>query len=218
MPAAQDPDELFDIVTCLGEPTGITKRRADVHRDGDWHRALHLWFVSEIDGERSLIFQRRTLAKDTMPGALDVTVGGHFSAGETLEDAFREAREEIGVVVTPAMAVYAGRRLGVAEPRPGLCDHEVQDLYFVRDHRPLSAYRPNPVELDGLVRVAIADLLDLLAGDRVAVPVDTLMSADLALGHSELRASDFVCLADDYWYRVAIAARAMLSGERHFSI
>jgi hypothetical protein len=29
-----------------GAPTGVFKARADVHRDGDLHRTLHLWLVS----------------------------------------------------------------------------------------------------------------------------------------------------------------------------
>lgn len=32
---AQDPDELFDGITENRLPTGVVKRRADVHRDGD---------------------------------------------------------------------------------------------------------------------------------------------------------------------------------------
>src|SRR5215218_4884038 len=42
-PHAQDPGELFDVVTSGGEPTGIVKPRWQVHRDGDWHRSIHLW-------------------------------------------------------------------------------------------------------------------------------------------------------------------------------
>jgi hypothetical protein len=33
---------LFDILDSDGRPTGVTKRRGDVHRDGDWHGALHI--------------------------------------------------------------------------------------------------------------------------------------------------------------------------------
>ena len=40
-----NPDELFDVLDAAGRPTGRAKRRADVHRDGDWHRALHCWVL-----------------------------------------------------------------------------------------------------------------------------------------------------------------------------
>jgi isopentenyldiphosphate isomerase len=218
MTAAQNPDELFDIVTFLGDSTGVTKRRAEVHRDGDWHRAIHIWVVSKIDGVGAITFQRRSLSKDTLPGAFDATVGGHLAAGETVEDAFREAEEEIGVAITPDVAMFAGRRLGINERQSGVIDHEVQDVFFARDDRPLADYRPNPLELAGLVRVAIDDFLGLLAGELTSIDVEVLSSANRAVTLGTISPADFNRAADRYLYRVAIAARALLNGERHFSI
>lgn len=216
--AAQDPDELFDVVTFLGEPTGVTKRRADVHRTGDWRRAIHIWFVSEREGVQSVIFQRRSMAKDTMPGELDPTVGGHFGAGETLEEVFREAEEEIGILVTPEAAIFVGRRVAIGEHTAGIIDHELQDVFFVRDDRPLTHYRPNQHELAGLIQVGLDDLLDLCAGVRPSVPISELSSENLAVTAGTLTLADFRRPVDTYRYRVAIAARAMLIGERHFCV
>ncbi|HYP61526.1 MAG TPA: hypothetical protein VEQ36_13940, partial [Thermomicrobiales bacterium] len=78
MTVAQDPNELFDVVTWDGKPTGIQKRRADVHRDGDWHQAIHVWVMGRDHDGEFLILQRRSMAKDTSPGMLDPTVGGHL--------------------------------------------------------------------------------------------------------------------------------------------
>ena len=50
---AQDPAELFDVVRADGTPTGEVKPRAAVHRDGDWHRAVHVW-VAGIDAEYTI--------------------------------------------------------------------------------------------------------------------------------------------------------------------
>ena len=46
---AQDPGELFDVVRGDGAPTGRIKPRAAVHRDGDWHRAVHVWVTGIED-------------------------------------------------------------------------------------------------------------------------------------------------------------------------
>jgi isopentenyldiphosphate isomerase len=219
MTAAQDPDELFDVVTIHGDPTGVAKRRADVHRDGDWHRAIHIWIVSEIDRVGSIIFQRRSLAKDTSPGALDPTVGGHLTSGETLEEAFREAEEEIGIVVEPEKAIPVGRRIGINETDAGIRDRELQDVYFARDDRPLAGYRPNPAELEELIRVPLEELLDLLAGDRSSVETEVISSHNDQVSQGELTMADFSSRPiDTYRYRVAIAARSMLRGDRHFSV
>ena len=40
---AQDPNEPFDVIRADGLPTGRVKARDAVHRDGDWHRAIHVW-------------------------------------------------------------------------------------------------------------------------------------------------------------------------------
>ncbi|HVL25125.1 MAG TPA: NUDIX domain-containing protein, partial [Thermomicrobiales bacterium] len=127
-PLAQDPDELFDVVTADGTPTGITKRRADVHRDGDWHRAIHVWVYGIDDEERMpfLLLNQRGKHKDTWPGVLDATVGGHLAAGETVEEAFREIEEEIGIAADPARIRFAGTRPRSSESMPGIIDREIQ--------------------------------------------------------------------------------------------
>ena len=99
--AAQDPGELFDVVTADGQPTGRVKTRAEVHRDGDWHRAVHVWVTGIDEHGPFLLFQRRSLLKDTQPGKLDATVGGHYRAGETLAETLREVEEEIGIAPVP---------------------------------------------------------------------------------------------------------------------
>lgn len=85
-----------DIVTEADETTG-TAIRADAHRDGLLHRAVHVWFVTP---DRKIIFQRRSRTKETYPDLLDATVGGHVDAGDDwLGTAVRETAEETGVTV-----------------------------------------------------------------------------------------------------------------------
>ena len=47
---AQDPNELFDVVHADGSPTGRSKPRWQVHRDGDWHRSIHVWICGIENG------------------------------------------------------------------------------------------------------------------------------------------------------------------------
>ena len=85
-------DELLDVVDEHGRRLGV-KRRGDVHRDGDWHLAFHLWVVRP-DG---VLLQRRAATKASWPGRLDATAAGHLLAGEAVRDGLREAEEELGV-------------------------------------------------------------------------------------------------------------------------
>jgi isopentenyldiphosphate isomerase len=215
---AQDPDELFDIVTFNGDPTGERKRRADIHRDGDWHRAIHVWVVSVIDGVAYLHVQRRSLHKDTSPGLLDPTVGGHLGSGETWRDALRETEEEIGLRVNETDLVYAGTRRGVGEGEPGIIDREIQDVFFGRRDVPLAAFRPNPAELSALVRVRIDDLLALFAGGRSEIPAESLDAISGDITQVEIARAEFGRQVDRYVYRVAISARQYLADERHFGV
>ena len=215
---AQNPDELFDVVTFDGRPTGITRRRADVHRDGDWHRAVHVWFLSARDGDASIILQRRSLAKDSLPGKLDATVGGHLNAGESITDALRETEEEIGVSISTVTPLFAGRNVAVGEWPGPLIDRELQDVYFVRDDRPLSAYRPNPVELAALIRIRIDDLLALLSQETDQIRGESRLADQPTITRTTVTRDDFQDVFSRYYYRVAIAARAFLDGAQHFSV
>ncbi|KAL8137035.1 hypothetical protein V2J09_003036 [Rumex salicifolius] len=77
----QQSEELFDVLTKTGEKTGVSKPRGDVHRDGDYHRAVHVWIYSESTHE--LLLQRRSDCKDSWPGMWDISSAGHISAGDS---------------------------------------------------------------------------------------------------------------------------------------
>ena len=84
-------DEILDVFDERGRHLG-TKRRADVHRDGDWHLAFHLWVVAPA----GVLLQRRARGKSSWPGFLDASAAGHLLAGEAIRDGLREADEELG--------------------------------------------------------------------------------------------------------------------------
>src|SRR5680860_203877 len=194
---AQDPDELFDVVHENGSPTGVVKRRADVHRDGDWHRAIHVWVYGANDLGPFLRMNLRGGHKDTWPGMLDVTVGGHLSAGETVEQAFREIEEEIGVEADPS-------RLRFLETRPayGEIERELQDVFLYRDDRPLDEYRPNPAELVGLLKISLADAQAMFTNATSAVEATLLRAVDLIVVPLTITSRDLIPVRDKYYERV----------------
>lgn len=165
-----DPqDELFEVHSPAGEPTGMYKRRGDVHRDGDWHRALHVWIyrIGE-DGEPYALFQRRSLTKDTWPGRLDVAVGGHIRAGETLEDTAREAEEEIGLDLRLSDLTRIGRRFADSQGDT-VIDREINEVFGYRSDIPLNQYRLHPEEVSGIVAIPLPEAIALFTGERTEV-------------------------------------------------
>ncbi len=133
---ADDRDERLDVLAEDGNPTGETKIRAEVHRDGDWHRTFHLWIVKE---GRYVLLQRRSGSKDLEPNKVDVSVGGHLEAGETLLDVVREVEEEIGLAVRPGDLHFLFERRA-ERTYPDVVDREVQEVYVLRHEQPLEHY------------------------------------------------------------------------------
>ncbi|MBV9580447.1 MAG: NUDIX domain-containing protein [Chloroflexi bacterium] len=164
MPPVQqnDPDELLEVFTASGQPTGRAKTRAAIHLDGDWHRAFHCWILR--DGGRQVVLQRRSLVKDTFAGLWDAAAAGHWRFGESAAEAAREIDEELGVHVPFSALGFRGREQGAREFPNGLVDRELHDVYVLEDDRPLRDYRPDPAEVIGVAAFRATDLLGLYAG------------------------------------------------------
>ncbi len=175
MPLATPPLELFDLVDERGAPLGRTKAREQVHRDGDWHRSLHLWVVLQAEGEPPrLLLQRRSATKDTWPGRLDVSVAGHLAAGETESQALREAEEELGLRVPAHEACRIGERVSVLQ-EPPVFDRELQGVWVTVARRPFASLTPDPSEVSSVVALDEPHALALLSGARASAPCLALL-------------------------------------------
>jgi isopentenyldiphosphate isomerase len=211
--AAQDPGELFDLYDRDGAPLGLRKPRADVHRDGDWHRSVHIWVVLRegsgvrgASGAPCLLFQRRSPEKDTWPGALDVAVTGHLRAGEAILDGLREAHEEIGLEIGPDDVIHLGLRRRVDERIAGIRDRELQEIFATATPRPLAAFTPDPDEVTSLVTIEQEAAGALFRGERDEVKGFEMRSRGSAPAVIPVRAEDFVPAADGYY---AVAERSV---------
>lgn len=165
--ASAEAEERFDVLTADGASTGETKARAAVHRDGDWHRAVHVWIV---DREDRVLLQRRSPFKDLAAGRVDVTVGGHVRAGEAWPQALREVEEELGLPV----AVHEVRQLGTLTSErvyPDAVDREVQEVFALRHDQPLEHYLLDPNEVDVLYAVPLARAIELYRDGRYVLAV-----------------------------------------------
>ncbi|OHE87982.1 MAG: NUDIX hydrolase [Verrucomicrobia bacterium RIFCSPLOWO2_12_FULL_64_8] len=69
--------------------------RHEVHARGLRHRAVHVLVFNRAG---DVFLQKRSMHKDTAPGAWDSSASGHVDAGEDYDGcAARELREELGV-------------------------------------------------------------------------------------------------------------------------
>jgi isopentenyldiphosphate isomerase len=219
---ASPPDELFDILNEDGSMTGNVKRRADVHRDGDWHRAFHLWIAGKSDeGASEVLFQRRSVRKDTWPRRLDVAVGGQFRAGETIHDVIREIDEEVGIAPRLDELVYVGMRR-TESLNPAWQDREIQDVYVLILDAEWPRFAPNADEIESLLRVDAEQLLRLCRGEVARVNglvADVIADRQIGEWHrTTIGLDDFVPTKDGYLARGTMAAMRALSGDSNVTL
>jgi isopentenyldiphosphate isomerase len=96
--------EMLEVVNEKGE-TIKSLPRSEIHGNPALlHRVVHVLVFNE-NGE--LFLQKRSMNKDVAPGRWDTSVGGHVSAGETLDEAMkREMEEELGIAVCATKFLY----------------------------------------------------------------------------------------------------------------
>ena len=211
-------DELVDVYDDALNKVGVVTRN-EAHRKGLWHLNLHCWIVTRRKGG-TMIFQVRSGAKASFSGLLDSSVGGHYKAGERLEDVAREIEEELGLDADVEKLVPLGRRVDVAA-YDGLSKREVAEVFFIRDDRPLRAYKIDPLEIKALVEVRIVDGLRLLSGrvNRIkAQGVEWGKDGKAKDVTMPVTRKSFVPKMDSYYMTLFIMARRLLSGERYLSI
>ena len=219
--SASPPDELFDVLNEDGSPTGEVKRRAEVHRDGDWHRAFHLWVVRRTESGCEVLFQRRSARKDTWPRRLDIAVGGHYGAGETIKDVVREIDEELGIQPRLEQLISIGLRRSESLNFTWQ-DRELQEVYVLAIEGDLPPLAPNFDEIERLVRIDAEDLLRLYRRQVTSAPALTAdVVADRQLGawrKTSIELNDFVPDRDGYLIRGTLAGQRILAGEQDVSL
>ncbi|XP_020587952.1 nudix hydrolase 3 isoform X2 [Phalaenopsis equestris] len=168
-------DELLDVLTKTGEKTGVSKPRGLVHRDGDYHRAVHVWIYSE--STRELLLQRRADCKDSWPGLWDISSAGHISAGDSsLITARRELHEELGISLPNDAFELIFVFLQECVINDGkFINNEYNDVYLVTTLSPIpqEAFNLQETEVSSVKYIFWADYKSLLANnDEQYVPYD----------------------------------------------
>lgn len=204
--------ERFDVLDCRGSATGRTIGRDEAHATGTWHGSFHCLLFYRKGGRTVALFQKRSAEKRIAPDCFDVSVGGHYAAGESAADAGpREIREELGLVVPFDRLVPVGRRIFVHCFTPGVFEYEFQDVFLLPcDDRP-SGLVLQPGEVDGLLELELEQGMDLFAGGTAeAIFIDPA-------GEERLRTvgpADFVPCIDRYYLKLLVLAKRYASGER----
>ena len=157
--------EIWDWAT--GRPTGEAVPRSRAHQEGIPHEGVHLWVLRRHENRAEVLFQKRALFKDSYPGYLDITVGGHVPFGLQDEKILKETEEEIGIRPESDELIDLGYFRYEEHEEKGRFHREFQHVYLHHDDRELSDYRFNDGEVDAICAVPLEKLKILMREEAV---------------------------------------------------
>lgn len=143
--------EYFDLLDEFGNKIGKTKLRSEVHRDGDWHKGVHIWV---INNDNEILLQRRCATKDSNPNMLDISSAGHLQAGDSSQEAaIRELKEELDLDVTKDELIFIETIKNSLRYTETFINNEFDDVYIVRTDKKISDLRFQKEEISEIMYV-----------------------------------------------------------------
>lgn len=204
-----DPRELLEVYDADGQPTGRAMPRGTVHLEGHWHLAFFCWVARPTARGIEILLQHRAARKDVWPLRFDGSAAGHIRFGESLEEAAREVREELGIQVELADMIPLGRHRQQHDHPNGLIDREYHALHLLTPGPPDADYAPDPHEVAGIAWIDADDLLGLVEGarSRATARYRAVDAPPASFVERALTPSDLVPYEDGYHRRLITAIR-----------
>lgn len=122
---ADNLSELIEILDNLGNPTGKTTSREEIHLKGLPHKSVHIHIIND---KNQLLLQKRSATKLIFPNVWAPAVGGHISAGEDLLcTAIRETKEEVNLDITASQLNF----IGIVKDSASYRDHHENEFLHI---------------------------------------------------------------------------------------
>jgi isopentenyldiphosphate isomerase len=198
-----------------------TADKDEVHTKGLWHRVFSCLIVTPRD---TVFWQKKHsgLYEFDRPDYVEpVSAGGHYHAGESIEDGVREIDEELGLEVSYRDLFPLGIRQTAATISPNYIEREFQHLHLLPSDLLLEDFQLGNAETSGLVELRISDGIALLQESVSEIPARHLnWKRDAAKGNIKdilLTSRDLApgyIGTDRLYLRLLIAARRYNAGER----
>ncbi len=132
------------------------EERSVVHEKGLNYRSVNIVFITP---DQKIIFQKRSKTKETNPGLLSCTVGGHVDAGDSYESAaIREIEEETGVIPKPEKMKFVTKIRLSSKNANGLVSERFSAIYCYPFHDDITSLVVEPGENDGFVAYGVEEI------------------------------------------------------------
>lgn len=161
-------DELIDILTPKGKPTGRIALKSEAHKNGWFHATVHVWFYTN---DNKILLQKRASIKNVFPNRWDVSVAGHISSDEEIIfAAIREVKEEIGIDIKEFDLTKIGLRKDKIVHPNGILDNEYKHIFLCKLTKEISELTMQIGEVDDLQLFDISILKDTTKHGSFMVP------------------------------------------------
>lgn len=163
-------DELIDIVTLDGQPTGTVCLKSDAHQNGFLHASVHIWLYTK---KGTILVQKRSKTKDLFPDLWDISVAGHIAANEKpIIAALREIKEEIGCSLNQKDLNYKNTWIEKHKHSNGMIDHEVHHIYLAEITNDITKLTLQKEEVSDVQFISLEKLEKEVAQQATFVPHD----------------------------------------------
>lgn len=212
---------LIDVYTDRNEPAGYTIEKKEAHAKGLWHRVFTCLVINTDN--KTAYLQKKTPGRYSFdrPDHMDVTVGGHYEAGESIEAGIREMEEEIGLKVPFDQLVSLGQRQTSVVLAKDYDNNEFQHIFLLPIKTKITEFKYTDTEVRGIVEVPLLEGIDLMRGEIPELKVKgCFVAVDKAEGKEvvdmTITKEDFVpayLKTDEFMIRLFVAAHRYLQGE-----
>lgn len=152
--------EYFDILDEIGNKTGKIKLRNEVHRDGDWHKAVHIWIINQ---NNEILLQRRCATKDSNPNMLDISCAGHLTAGDdSITGAIRELKEELNLDINPTELIFIKTLKNESKYSETFINREFNDIYILKTNKNINDMKFQESEISEIIFVTYEQFKEMI--------------------------------------------------------
>ncbi|HLL61199.1 MAG TPA: NUDIX domain-containing protein [Candidatus Nitrosocosmicus sp.] len=205
--------ELVDILLPpTFEKSGKVKTIQQAWNNEDWIGTFNLWIIQR-DPVPAIVYQMRSPNSSWAPNKLDVTAGGHYSAGETIKNGLREVREELNKNYEYNQLLYSGKKLNISLDIKGRERHNVVDVFFIEDNSSLNTYALEKKEVYALCACPIQELIKVHSSNYTfEVKAVDSSKKDIMI---QINKDSFPYNWDNYHFKIALLAQRFINHEQH---
>lgn len=182
------------------------------HKLGLWHEVFNGIIVNKES--KSIIFQIKNAKHNQVHDMdkIDISVGGHYQAGEKIEDGVREIKEESGIEIDFKDLIYLGERQVSTVVKEDYIVREFQKIFIVPYNDSITNLKCQDDEVNGFIEFKIDDCIELFLKKKTSI-----IGVDNNQKNVEVTLKNFVeayLSGDELYLRLTIASKRFVEGER----